>query len=488
MKYLKIKAKTYQEAKEKLKSQYGDDAIPISHKFVKEGGVLNSKFFAKKIVELTAAVQEKPLGKRASKSNFNYTVSDDSNLDEEFAGSENRSSIKRKGTLIDSLNSESDVKNFLKSANQLKSKSKKSPLDSINKNIDDINNNLGKFASDGKMEIAKTIIDKKNSSASLHKRSSSEKIVNTDDNNFIENSIIQKELEDLKDLKKSIQRLLADKEVSSISEQSIFNDSEEEFALNPFFETLKNNDFSNEECKRMILNVKKSIAKEDLKDNVKIEKSLKELLKSKIVTSGAIQKSSKKKIYMFVGPTGVGKTTTMAKLGALHSLKEQQRVVFITIDNYRIAATEQLKKYAEIMQIPIYSVNDQKEFKKIIDNEKADIIMIDTSGRSHNNKMKIAEIKSFADIIDYDLKKILCVSANTKKNDLDRVFRSFDVMDFDSLIITKVDETSFVGNVVDIADKYNKPISYFTNGQEVPNDIVVADQENIVDLIVRNPN
>ena len=81
---------------------------------------------------------------------------------------------------------------------------------------------------------------------------------------------------------------------------------------------------------------------------------------------------------MFFGPTGVGKTTTMAKLGAIHSLREGHRVAFITIDNYRIAATEQLKKYAEIMKIPIHAVNDQKEFKDVIDREKAEIIMVDT--------------------------------------------------------------------------------------------------------------
>jgi len=191
---------------------------------------------------------------------------------------------------------------------------------------------------------------------------------------------------------------------------------------------------------------------------------------------------------MFVGPTGVGKTTTMAKLGALHSLREGNRVVFITIDNYRIAATEQLKKYAEIMNIPIHAVNDQKEFRDVIAAEKAEIIMVDTSGRSHRNELKISEIKSFADQIEYDFEKILCVSANTKKMDLNDVFRVFNTIDFDSVIITKVDETSFIGNVVDIADKYNKPIAYYTNGQEVPNDIVVAEPDKIVDMMFGNIN
>jgi len=175
----------------------------------------------------------------------------------------------------------------------------------------------------------------------------------------------------------------------------------------------------------------------------------------------------------------------MAKLGAIHSLREGSKVAFITIDNYRIAATEQLKKYAEIMRIPIHVVSDQKSFREVIAKEKADIIMVDTSGRSHNNDLKIAEIKTFADSVEYDFEKILCVSANTKKKDLNQIFKSFNVMQFDSIIITKVDETSYIGNVINVADKYNKPISYFTDGQEVPNDIHIADAEEIVDLMVR---
>ena len=230
--------------------------------------------------------------------------------------------------------------------------------------------------------------------------------------------------------------------------------------------------------------VRNSMSREDMKDKYKIEKSLKEFLKSRIVTKGPIKMGHKKKVIMFFGPTGVGKTTTMAKLGAIYALREGHSVSFITIDNYRIAATEQLKKYAEIMKIPVHVVNDQRNFKDILEKEKAEIIMIDTSGRSHRNELKISEIKSFADVVEYDFEKILCVSANTKKIDAGDIFKAFDKIHFDSLIITKVDETSYIGNIIDVADKYKKPIAYYTNGQEVPNDIVVADADKIINLIM----
>ncbi len=256
--------------------------------------------------------------------------------------------------------------------------------------------------------------------------------------------------------------------------------------IRPFRQVLRSNDFDDEQCSAIITEVKNSISKDDLKDRYKIEKSLKDLLKSRIVTTGPIKSGNKKKIVMFIGPTGVGKTTTMAKLGAINSLREGHSVAFVTIDNYRIAATEQLKKYAEIMNIPVYAVNSQKEFREIVSAEKADIIMVDTSGRSHRNDLKISEIKSFAESVEYDCEKVLCVSANTKKSDLNDVFRAFDTIHYNSIIITKVDETSYIGNVIDIADKYNKPISYYTNGQEVPNDIVIAEPDKIVDMMIGN--
>jgi flagellar biosynthesis protein FlhF len=230
--------------------------------------------------------------------------------------------------------------------------------------------------------------------------------------------------------------------------------------------------------------VRNSVSRDELRERHKIEKTLKELIKSKIVTNGPIKRSGRKKIIMFIGPTGVGKTTTMAKLGALFSLRENHSVAFITIDNYRIAATEQLKKYAEIMKIPIHVVSDQKMFREVVERERSEIIMVDTSGRSHRNELKISEIKSFADAVDCDLERILCVSANTKKADLAGVFKSFDKLDFTSVIVTKVDETGFIGSVVDVADKFKKPISYFTNGQEVPDDIAVADPDRIADMIL----
>ncbi len=455
MKYLKITAENYNDAMKKLRTEHGDEAIPISHKYVKQGGFFNSKLFAKEVVELTAAVKErKPFqAQAAKKSTIDFIVDD-----------------KKEPTRL------GKVQEILERA--AASSKDEFNVDSINKSIDTANDNLNSFKQPVLHSDFHDFSPKKEKNevriAEIHEpvknrneRSEADRLSGTN---------IEREVNDIKT---ALNKLLE-------GQKHTPGTCDDDQCFTPFRDMLRANDYDAEECEIMIKDVKNSISREDQKDKYKIEKSLKDLIKSRIVTSGPIKKGNKKKIVMFIGPTGVGKTTTMAKLGAINSLREGKKVSFITIDNYRIAATEQLKKYAEIMRIPIHVISDQRHFKDVISKEKSDIIMVDTSGRSHNNELKISEIKSFADNVEYDLEKILCVSANTKKGDLKEIFKAFDVMKFDSVIITKVDETSFIGNVIDIADKYNKPISYFTDGQEVPNDIHIANSEEIVDMIIRS--
>jgi flagellar biosynthesis protein FlhF len=458
MRYVKIRAKNYNEAMMKLKSEHGDDAIPISHKYVKEGGFLNSKILAREVVELTAGVQDKKPGPRARTGgrNIDFTVGD--------TKKESATALLR----------------TMMQANQQAAPRREDTVESINRTIDVLNDNLNGIKAES--SLRKTAPDMEAASSTSRDEMPAAAPVKT-----LPERMPQAGFEkEFNELKETLNRLVQNS--SRDGEKKSSREKDEAPLVNRYMDMLRKNDFDNEECRSIIREMKNSISNDDLNDEYKIEKSLKDLLKSRIVTAGPIKVGNKKKIIMFIGPTGVGKTTTMAKLGALYSLREGNRVVFITIDNYRIAATEQLKKYAEIMRIPIYAVNDQKEFKSIINREKAEIILVDTSGRSHRNQLKISEIKSFADGVEFDFEKVLCVSANTRKSDLNEVFKAFDMVNFDSVIITKVDESSNIGNVVDIADKYHKPISYFTNGQEVPNDIEVADSDRIVDMMIGDIN
>lgn len=441
MRYVKIKAKTYSEAMMKLKMEHGDDAIPISHKFVREGGLFKSKLLAKELVELTAAIPERKSGTRpkaAARSTIDFTVGDND--------------ILKKGVRMEAAPAPAAIE--------------ASPVDTPRP----LDHPAARF--DKVLAAARAIPEPP-------RPAPQQETVEIDRSELSSLRKLEKEFHELKE---SLNRMM-DAKGEGVAARPAAS-CEEEAVLRPFVEILENNDFGREESRSIIEEVRNAVSRDDLNDRSKIEKTLRDLLKSRIVTSGPFRKGGRKKVLMFIGPTGVGKTTTMAKLGAIFSLREGYRVSFVTIDNYRIAATEQLKKYAEIMKIPVHVVNDQKAFREVIEHEKAEIIMVDTSGRSHKNDLKISEIKSYADTIEYDFEKILCVSANTKKHDLASVFKSFDKVNFTSVIVTKVDETAFIGNVLDLADKYKKPIAYYTSGQEVPNDIDVADPEKLVNMMI----
>lgn len=446
MKYVKIRAVGYNEALMELRKQHGDEAIPISHKYVKEGGILNSRLFAKDVVELTAAIHDKrrfgKIDTGAKKSLFDAKV--DNDIMPEIMNSQKLAQNRGNSTGLYSTEKSSE-----------------------NNNLNDVLSNLN--------SLRKNIDDSKNISTSPAQNDSY-------DLNSNDGKNLQKFEREFDEIKNTLEKLMNKYEVDR-GHKDLQDEQDKE--LLEFRVVLRDNDYDDKDCDEMLSTVKNSISRDDLKDKYKIQKSLKDLVRSKIVTSGPIQiNAGKKKVLMFVGPTGVGKTTSLAKLGANFALRDGRKVAFVTIDTYRIAATEQLKKYAEIMKIPVHVVNDQKEFKSVIAKEKAEVILVDTSGRSHKNKLKISEIKSYADQIDADFEKILCVSAGTKKADLKSIFSAFEPINPNNVLITKVDETSFVGNVVDVADKYNKPVSYVSNGQEVPTDICVADKELLADMII----
>ncbi|HQO40479.1 MAG TPA: hypothetical protein PK986_08420, partial [Spirochaetota bacterium] len=306
MKYLKITAENYNEAMKQLRREHGDEAIPISHKYVKQGGLFSSRFFAKEVVELTAAVKEKkPLSAAAhKKSTIDFTVDD------------TRETAARTAKALDNIN------RSVQSRDEVN-------VDSINRSIDTLNDSLSTLKKPVPAADTASAVQPSNNNTAGYM---------TNDTDVVKH--IEREMNDIKS---SLNRLLDTQKQG----RGMFGPTcDEDNSLNPYREILRSNDFDPEDCELIIRDVRDSISREDLKDKFKIEKSLKDLLKSRIVTAGPIKKGNRKKIIMFIGPTGVGKTTTMAKLGAIHSLREGSKVAFITIDNYRIAATEQLKKYA----------------------------------------------------------------------------------------------------------------------------------------------
>ncbi len=178
------------------------------------------------------------------------------------------------------------------------------------------------------------------------------------------------------------------------------------------------------------------------------------------------------KIVFFIGPTGVGKTTTIAKLTADYVLNKHKKVVLFTSDTYRIAAIEQLRTYADILGVDIEIIYDEKELLNAIKKwDKADHIFIDTAGRSHKNTEQIKDIKGLLQSVD-EKQVFLVLNANTSAKDVKNIISIYESFyeDFE-LIITKLDETDEIGNVINIAYYAKRPILYLTHGQNVPADI-----------------
>jgi flagellar biosynthesis protein FlhF len=195
--------------------------------------------------------------------------------------------------------------------------------------------------------------------------------------------------------------------------------------------------------------------------------------------------SYQKKYINVIGPTGVGKTTTLAKLAAHCVLQKKKKVAFITTDTYRIAAIDQLKTYAKILNVPIevcYSVDDFKEAKVKLD--KYDFIFIDTAGRNFLESQYVKDLQSIIDFND-EMETFLVLAATAKPSDMIAVYEQFSVLPINRLIFTKLDETSTRGSLFEVMVKTNKGIAYTTHGQTVPDDIEVATRERIVEQILR---
>ncbi len=236
--------------------------------------------------------------------------------------------------------------------------------------------------------------------------------------------------------------------------------------------------------------VKENIAQElieDLKDDneeINIDQ-LKNNIKSAIGNPAPINRGQSLKIIAFIGPTGVGKTTTIAKLAAKFALQEELEVGMVTADTYRIAAVQQLETYSDIMNIPLEVVYSEKELKEVINGkfEDFDLIFLDTAGSSWTDKMQLGRLKNFTDK-DLVTETHLLISLNTKTEDINKILDNFSTLEPDKIILTKVDEASKYGDIINLRNKYNLPYSYITYGQDVPDDIVEADTNKLFEYLL----
>jgi flagellar biosynthesis protein FlhF len=221
-----------------------------------------------------------------------------------------------------------------------------------------------------------------------------------------------------------------------------------------------------------------------LRQSVDLEQGLKaveETLKSKL----AINKQEGKRVRLFLGPTGVGKTTTLAKLAARYAFQQKKSVGLITTDTYRIGAVEQLKTYAQIIDLPLEVADSKRALRRSLDHFRdKDCILIDTPGRGGRNVSDyLGKLKDMiAGETDVDASLLLSVTAS-RENMID-VADGFSEFGCDRVIFTKLDECAHLGILYDVMEKIGKPVAYLATGQNVPQDIEKANPERLARLIL----
>jgi flagellar biosynthesis protein FlhF len=251
------------------------------------------------------------------------------------------------------------------------------------------------------------------------------------------------------------------------------------------FTDLIDAEISEELARELIARVRGGASSRDLNDPVLLKARIARTIEEEIAVTGPIQVTpGERRMVALVGPTGVGKTTTIAKLAANFHLREKRRVGLITVDTYRIAAVEQLRTYADIIDLPMEVVSTPREMRGAVERlSELDLILMDTAGRSPRDEVKIQELKSMLGEAQADEVQLVLSSVASTES-LKKTAARFAKVGVTSLVLTKLDEATGLGNLLPLLRSCQLPLSYVTNGQNVPDDIEPAERRRMARLVL----
>jgi flagellar biosynthesis protein FlhF len=238
-------------------------------------------------------------------------------------------------------------------------------------------------------------------------------------------------------------------------------------------------------ARELIERLRRESPGDPLDDPMMAKARLARMIEEEVRVTGPIRVgTTRPHVVALVGPTGVGKTTTIAKLAATFRLREKLRVGLITVDTYRIAAVEQLRTYADIMDLPMEVVSTSREMRQAVSRlSNVDIVFMDTAGRSPRDELKIQELRTMLGEANPN-EVYLVLSSAASAATLARTAEQFAAVGTTALVLTKLDEATGMGNLLPLLRKSKLPLAYLTDGQNVPDDIRVADERRIAKLVL----
>lgn len=283
---------------------------------------------------------------------------------------------------------------------------------------------------------------------------------------------LKKELADLKAIMQSVQR------------QSIQAQYPDE--LLPFLEFLESQELDQvliTEISDGLFEISKQKA-EPLTEE-EMQQFTKNLLRGKLESLPIGGLTFEKKVINVLGPTGVGKTTTIAKMAARSALEKKKKIGFITTDTYRIAAIEQLKTYAGLLQAPVEVAYNNADFENaLLKLSHVDLVFIDTAGRNYKEAKYVDDLVKLIQF-DNNTESFLVLSLTAKQRDLESIIERFEGLPIHQFIFTKMDETNSIGTMFNLMIKYKKGLAYYTDGQEVPEDIEQPNLDKLLNLFFK---
>ncbi len=292
----------------------------------------------------------------------------------------------------------------------------------------------------------------------------------------------------LNNLQSLLEKQINDKEKLGIDKQEVktMETNKNLACIQLIYNQLVNNEVDEKYANQIISEIEGNLKKDASMDNILASIYQKIILKlGQPKTIELVGKTPK--FVFFIGPTGVGKTTTIAKIASMFKMNQKAKVAFLTADTYRIAAVEQLRTYANILGIPlkvIYSEDEMLHSRE--EYADYDVVFVDTAGRSHRSKDQRDDIEQLINTIPEEEREVyLVLSATTKYRDLVKITEAYsEIMDY-NLIFTKLDETGTIGNLFNIRMLTEAPLSYATFGQNVPDDIAKVDAQGIAKQLLR---